>query len=241
MSDLRYHVVVGRRLIAGWCANVCTSAFFLDHAVRVGFAGSAVLVFSGVCAFVYTPASGLLRHVGLVNAATTLVDQLRYSAFWSSPAAIAAFVDPHQQHGGQPHQQHVLHGCGVCPNALLVAGVAYHAVFAALFVCALALEPTGSLQFGYALGAASWHAWLGTMIGWSVVLGAVLNRRTNATAQELQKLVGVRPTGVTAELPIAQEQMLPLPRQAALPPSQPQVAPSGLFKFDQLVAVGVQR
>jgi len=227
MAELRWHTVFGTRPLAGWCANVCTSAFFLQHAVRVNNAGKGVLVFGGMAIFWYPAAGRMLRDVALANALLMLVGQFGYSAFWSSPSAIAAFVAPDPRHGGTPRQQHVLHSFGVCPNALLVASVGYYSVFATLFAVAATLEADGSPTRAYALAAIVWHVWLAATLGWSALLGGVCNRTTNATASELQKLIGsTTRTAATADLPMAME----MPLSAA--PDQ-----RGLFRFEHLSSV----
>lgn len=235
MADLRPHAVVGTRSIAvGWCTNICTSAFFLDHAVRIDYAGKTCLAFGGLTVHYYSQASMLLRGAGLASAILTVAGQLWNSAFWSSPSAIASFVAPSSSHGGQPHRQHVLHSCGACPNVLLVGVCGYYSVFAALFAVAAANEPGGSATLGYAMAASVWHVWMAVLFAWSAILSAVLNRTTNATAQELQKLVGVRQVTATGELPMVAEVALPMPPQHAVPSVPPQRAPGGLFRFEQI-------
>lgn len=231
MGDLRTHVIPASRFIAvGFCANVCTSAFFLDHAVRIEYGGKACLVFGGLVVH-YSNASMILRTAGVVNALLTLAGQLWNSAFWATPAAIASFVSPSSSHGGMPHRQHVLHSCGACPNLMMVGACGYYSVFAALFAVAAAGEPAGSATLGYAMAASVWHCWIAFLFAWSAMLSAVLNRSTNATAQELQKLVGVRRGSATGELPMVAEMALPQPP----PPSVGmQRAPGGLFRFEQI-------
>ena len=232
MTDLRVHVVpVGRSLALGLCSNICTSAFFLEHAVRIDYGGKAVLAFGGLAINYYSNAGMLLRTAGLVNALLTLAGALWTSAFWASPSAIAAFVAPSSGHGGMPHRQHVLHSCGACPNFMLVGACGYYSVFAALFAVAAAGEAAGSAPLGYAMAASIWHCWMAFLFAWSAMLSAVLNRATNATAHELQKLVGVRRGSTTGELPMTAEIALP---QCAPPHVAPQRAPGGLFRFEHI-------
>lgn len=234
MAEMRWHAIVGGRPIAGLCENVCTSAFFLDHVVHSNYAGKAVLVFGGVCVRYYEHASPMLRDVGLANAVLMLVGHWWYTAFWGSSSAIAAFVAPDARLGGSPAQQHVLHTFGVCPHVILVAAVGYYSVFATLFAYSCTLETAGSLSLAYALAASVWHAWIALAMAWAAVLGGLLNRRTNATRQELQKLVGVRPT-TASELPLAQEAAFTVPVQRPMVAAAVQSAVSnGLFRFDQL-------
>lgn len=237
MADLRWHVVLGGRPLAGWCANVCTSAFFLQHAVRINYAGKTAMIFGGVGFSYYGAAGDTLQRVALVNAIFMLGDQFFYSVFWGSPAAIAAFVAPDQRLGGTPRQQHVLHTWGTCPNVLLVMTVGYYSVFAALFAVAASLEPHGSAALAYAAAACAWHVWVAALLAWGAMLGGVLHRTTNATAPELQKLVGVA-RGAAAELPLSQETPLIAVRaQQSLPQATAQLGErsrNGLFRFEQL-------
>lgn len=240
MADLRWHAVFGSRPIAGWCGNVCTSAFFLQHAVRVNNAGKGVLVIFGLGVHWYPPANSMLRNVALLNAVLMLMGQFWYTAFCGSPSAIAAFVAPDSRHGGTPRQQHVLHAFGVCPNVMLVAAVGYYSMFATLFAYSASLEREGSATLAYALAACFWHVWLAATLGWSATLGGLCNRTTNATASELQKLIGTT-RSATADLPLAMETAFAVTPQKALSVVAPQVqGQRRLFRFDQLSSVTVQ-
>ena len=231
MADLRWHAVVGTRPIAGWCANVCTSAFFLHHAVRANYGGKAALFLGGVTVAFHSSATSMLRSLGMSNAILMLLGQLWYSAFWGSPAAVAAFVAPDARLGGSPAQQHVLHRFGVCPSVITVAAVGYYVVFATLFATAASAETADTAAMGYAVAASAWHAWVASCLAWSAMLGGLLGRRTNATTPELQKLIGVARSAAT-EIPAAQGAAFPVNPQLSMPAVAPQAM--GLFRFEQL-------
>lgn len=237
MADLHVHVARSRRgPLAGWLGRLCTSAFCLHHAVRANYGGKSVLVVAGIWVHYAGSTHPMVRRVALANAVLMAVGQLWYSAFWGSPGAIAAFVAPGRQHGGQPGEQHVLHSCGVCPGLILLCAVGYYAAFAALFAAAAANETLSTPPFGYAVAACAWHVWVGGLLAWSALLQRFKSRRTPLDEAELRKLVGV-PAPAVADLPLVREVALPVAPQRPVPAPQTQHGHS-LFKFDQIRHAG---
>lgn len=237
MADFGVHVARSRRgPLAGWLGRVCTSAFCLQHAVRANYGGKSVLVVAGVWVHYAGSAHPMVRRVALANAVLMAAGQLWYSAFWGSPGAIAAFVAPGRQHGGQPREQHVLHSCGVCPGLILLCAVGYYAAFAALFAAAAAHETPNTPPFGYAVAACTWHVWVGGLLAWSALLQQCKGRRTPLDEAELQKLVGVPASAVTG-LPLVREVALAVPPQRPVPAPQTQHGQS-LFRFDHIRHTG---
>lgn len=231
------HVARRPARLAGWLGeSVCTSAFCLQHAVQSNYGGKAALVIGGVWTHYGPSADPLVRRVALANAMLMALGQLWYTAFWGSPAAIAAFVAPGRQHGGAPEEQHVLHSCGACPNLILLCAVGYYAAFAALFAAAAALEATSTTSFGYAVAACAWHVWVGALLAWSAVLGLCRKRRTPLDPAEMQKLVGVA-VNAAADLPLVRETALPAPMQRPVPAPHTQSGQS-LFRFDRIRHAG---
>jgi len=235
MADLRFHATLGNRPLAEWLGNVCTSAFMLQHVVRISYSGDTVLALCGVAAVYYDAIGSMLQSLALVTVVQFALDQLAITSLWGSSAAIAAFVDASRAYGGTPAQQHVCHQCGECPNLWFVAAVGYHSVLCALFAMGASVEASGSVGQAYGVAVIFWQGWLALLLGWAAVLGGLLNRRTNVPRKELQKLVGVAGMGAAVELPMAMEEAFPVPPQHPIPLQSVQSSgPSTLFRFDQL-------
>lgn len=239
-GDARWYVVANpKRFASGCLRNVCNSAFYLGHVVRIGYAGNAVLIIGDVALWHAATANPTLRAVALTNAVLMLLGQFWYTAFWGSDAAIAAFVriDPRTA-----SRQHVLHGCRPCPNLLLCCSVAYYATFSVLFAASARLEPPGGLWGAYATAASAWHTWLAILVGLSALLRwpcglDVHTTRFASVYNDESSAPGTAPS-------LAEDRAFPVSTQLALPSLAPQrmhtVAgsgggpASGLFKFERI-------